>query len=238
LLIDTPEEARLALDRAGIAHAPNCIYSHWHPDHVLGRRIFELNRDWGKWPDTPFCTQVYLPQQVAVDARTHQGLHETLSFLQSKGLVNIHEMQDGDVLRLNGVSIEPFRLAQDYAYGFMLREGQTRVLIVPDELFAWHPPAFTHQVDVAVLPTGVFEVNPRSGARRIPVHHPIFDSEATFDQTLRMIEVMRPARVFFTHVEAIDMLDHDELQVLAQDLTATGRYGKVTFAWDTLQFTC
>jgi phosphoribosyl 1,2-cyclic phosphate phosphodiesterase len=235
LLIDTPEEARLALDRANIAHVPHCIYSHWHPDHVLGRRIFELNRDWGTWPDHPFCSQVYLPEQVAVDARVHQGLYETLSFLQSKGLLKLHEMRDGESLNLNGVRITPFRLAQRYAYGFMLLEGDTRVLVVPDELYAWQPPAFTYRVDLAILPTGVFEENLRAGNRRIPAGHPIFESEATFAQTLAMVEQMQPRRVIFTHIEAIDMLDHDELQALGHELTQSGRYGEVTFAWDTLK---
>ena len=238
LLIDTPEEARLALDRASIAHVPNCIYSHWHPDHVLGRRIFELNRDWGKWPDHPFCTQVYLPQQVAVDARLHQGLYETLSFLQSKGLLALHEMIDGESITLNGVMVSPFRLAQDYAYAYMLCDNGQRVLIAPDELYAWEPPDFLHKVDLAVLPTGVFEINPRTGSRRIPANHPIFDSEATFAQTLAMVEQIQPERVIFTHIEAVDMIDHDELQVLARELTATGKYGEVTFAWDTLRVQC
>ena len=238
LLIDTPEEARLALDRARIVHVPNCIYSHWHPDHVLGRRIFELNRDWGKWPDHPFCTQVYLPQQVAIDARDHQGLYETLSFHQSKGLVHIHEMRDGETLTLNDVAITPFRLAQDYAYGFLLTERDKRVLIVPDELYAWQPPDFTHDVDLAILPTGVFETNPRTGQRRIPANHPIFESEATFRQTLQMVEQMRPKQVIFTHIEAVDMIDHDELQVLGEQLTASGKYGEVSFAWDTLHVSC
>ncbi len=238
LLIDTPEEARLALDRAGITHVPHCIYSHWHPDHVLGRRIFELNRHWGTWPDEPYCTQVYLPQQVAEDARVHQGLYETLSFHQSKGLVRIHELRDGDTVVLGGVTVTPFRLAQAYAYGFMLREQARRVLVVPDELYAWQPPEFTHGVDLAVLPTGVFEVNPRTGLRRIPADPPIFESEATFNQTLRMVEQMRPRRVVFTHIEAVDMVDHDELQDLGRQLTTDGRYGDVTFAWDTLRVEC
>jgi phosphoribosyl 1,2-cyclic phosphate phosphodiesterase len=238
LLIDTPEEARLALDRAGIMHVPNCIYSHWHPDHVLGRRIFELNRHWGIWPDQPFCSEVYLPQQVAIDARRHQGLYETLSFHQSKGLVKIHELRDGESITLNRVRIEPFRLAQDYAYGFILHQGRQRVLVIPDELYNWQPPAFTHGVDLAIVPTGVFEVNPRNGQRRIPPNHPIFESEATFAQTLTMLGQMKPARVIFTHIEAVDMIDHDELQVLGHELTAAGKYGEVTFAWDTLRVTC
>jgi phosphoribosyl 1,2-cyclic phosphate phosphodiesterase len=234
LLIDTPEEARLALDRAGLAHVPNCIYSHWHPDHTLGRRIFELNRDWGKWPGVPFVSQVYLPQQVAVDARQHQGLHESLSYQQSMGLLRLHELRDGQAVCLNGVSVLPFRLAVDFVYAFLLQGGDRRVLIAPDELHGWEPPGFAAGADLAVLPTGVFEFSPFNGKRRIPADHPLLKREATFEQTLAVAERLRARRVCFTHIEAVDMVDHDELQVLGRELTAAGRYGEVTFAWDTL----
>ncbi len=235
LLIDTPEEARLALDRAGLAHIPNCIYSHWHPDHVLGRRIFELNREWGKWPGKPFVTQVYLPRQVALDARVHQGLYETLSYLQSRGLVRIHELRDGETITLNGVTVRPFRLAADYVYAFLLCQGDKRALIVPDELIGWQPPDTALGVDLAIVPTGVFEFNPTTGLRRIPAEHPLLKSEATFHQTIRIVERLRAKRVVFTHIEAADMVDHDELQELGRTMTAEGRYGEVQFAWDTLR---
>jgi phosphoribosyl 1,2-cyclic phosphate phosphodiesterase len=135
------------------------------------------------------------------------------------------------------VRIEPFRLAQSYVYAFMLYENDKRVLVAPDELFQWQPPAFTHHVNLAIVPTGIIEVNPRNGLRRIPPDHPIFDSEATFAQTLGMVEQMKPQRVIFTHIEAVDMIDHDELQLMGRELTATGKYGEVMFAWDTLQVT-
>ena len=122
---------------------------------------------------------------------------------------------------LNGVSIRPFRLEQRYAYGFLLSDGRARVLIIPDELYGWQPPAFVCDVDLAVLPSGVFETNPRTGHRRIPANHPIFDSEATFAQILAMVEQIKPRRVYFTHIEAIDMVDHGELLGLADQLSAS-----------------
>ena len=69
------------------------------------------------------------------------------AFTNRKDWCNINELCDGTTLTLNGVVITPFRLAQDYAYGFLLQERDKRVLIIPDELYAWQPPEFTHGVD-------------------------------------------------------------------------------------------
>lgn len=41
VLIDTPEEARDELNRSRVTNVNACLYSHWHPDHVMGRRVFE-----------------------------------------------------------------------------------------------------------------------------------------------------------------------------------------------------
>src|SRR6185369_13565263 len=50
VVIDTPEEAKYQLDRAGITDIRACFYSHWHPDHTLGRRVWETrNGDFRGW---------------------------------------------------------------------------------------------------------------------------------------------------------------------------------------------
>jgi phosphoribosyl 1,2-cyclic phosphate phosphodiesterase len=51
VLFDTPEESRLQLERAGIGEIAACLYSHGHPDHTMGRRVWEtVNRDFRAWP--------------------------------------------------------------------------------------------------------------------------------------------------------------------------------------------
>ena len=39
VLIDTPEEMKAALNRSHVREIAGCFYSHWHPDHVMGRRV-------------------------------------------------------------------------------------------------------------------------------------------------------------------------------------------------------
>jgi len=41
LLIDTPEDINIALNKFDVKRIDNVLYSHWHPDHTLGMRVFE-----------------------------------------------------------------------------------------------------------------------------------------------------------------------------------------------------
>ncbi len=51
VLIDTPEESKDQINRSRITRINACFYSHWHPDHVMGRRVWEtMNADLRNWP--------------------------------------------------------------------------------------------------------------------------------------------------------------------------------------------
>ena len=234
VIFDTPEEAKLQLERSGIGEIGACVYSHWHPDHTMGRRVWETrNGDFRTWPveaKRPRVTDVYLPAQVAADHRTWLGGMAHLEFMASRGWIRIHELADGETIELGEVEIRPFRLAEDYVYAFELREGARRVLLAMDELNGWRPPSELHGVDLAVLPMGICEFDLFTGERRIHAEHPILRFEATFDETLGIVDELAPERVVLTHVEELDELTYDDLLVVQERELAAGR--PLTFAWD------
>src|SRR5690606_27650817 len=155
VLFDTPEESREQLNRSGIDRVDACFYSHWHPDHVMGRRVFEaLNWDVRSWPPASRATDVYLPQQVAVDFETQLGSGDHLAYMAQLGVVRIHVVPDGERVTVGDVTVTPFRLAEDYVYAFLVEEGDTRALIAPDELHGWSPPDWLDGLDLAILPMG------------------------------------------------------------------------------------
>jgi phosphoribosyl 1,2-cyclic phosphate phosphodiesterase len=230
VLFDTPEESKAQLVRAGIQRVDRCFYSHWHPDHVLGRRVFEsMNLDFRSWPRSRFAvTDVYLPQQVAIDFRRWLGSFAHFEFLeQALGVVRLHELSDGEIVELDGLSIRPFRLQEDYVYGFELVGGGRRAVLVMDELHAWEPPDALRGADLAILPMGICEHDPSTDERRIPAEHPVLAVEATFPQTLDIAARLGARRTILSHIEEMDGLSQDDLQELG------ARVG-VEFAWDTL----
>lgn len=237
IVFDTPEDARLQLDRAGIDEIAACFYSHWHPDHTMGRRVWETrNADFRTWPPEARrqpVTDVHLPQQVAEDMRTYLGAWDHLAFMESRGWIRVHVVPDGEAVRVGRVDVRPFRVAEDYVYAFELRADGRRLLIAPDELNGWSPPEDVRGCDLAVLPMGICEHHPLTGERRIHPEHPILRLEATFAETLELVDALAAERVVLTHIEEIDGLTVDDLAVLEERLRGEGR--PVTFAWDGLQ---
>ena len=231
IVFDTPEEAKLQLDRAGIDAVGACFYSHWHPDHTMGRRVWETrNGDFRSWPREAKrnrVTDLYLPEQVAADFRTYLGGMEHLEFMQHRGWVRIHELRDGESVMIGDVEVRPFRLSESYVYAFELVERRRRLLIAMDELNGWTPPPEVRGVDLAVLPMGICEFDVFTGERRIHPEHPVLRYEATFEETRAIVQALGSSHAVLFHVEEIDGLSHDDLQELAP-----GYGSSVTFGWD------
>lgn len=240
LLIDTSEDVAHSLNRANIMGIDGVVWSHWHPDHAAGLRVLEMNVRLWDLPWQNACTPVYIPAGVADDFAEH-GVTVQLDYLeQNLGVIERHIIADGNFFELNGVAVLPVRLPVHTAnvYAFILTEGAKRVLVAPDELFGWEPPATLGHFDLAILPVGVFEFDPFSGERVIPVEHPVLTFEATFRQTLDMVRQLDADRVIFTHIEEFDRLSYDDLMRLQRQLsTEQPDLGKIQFAFDRLSVT-
>lgn len=237
IVFDTPEDSRIQLDRPGMGEIAACFYSHWHPDHTMGRRVWETrNADFRTWPPEERSgpmTDVYLPEQVAEDMRAYLGAWEHLAFMEGRGWIHVQVVPDGEIVEVGGAVVRPFRVAEDYVYAFEVRADGRRLLVAPDELNGWSPPEDVRGCDLAVLPMGICEHHPLTGERRIDPAHPILRLEATFAETLEIVDALAADRVVLTHIEEIDGLTLDDLAVLEQRVQADGR--PITFAWDGLQ---
>jgi phosphoribosyl 1,2-cyclic phosphate phosphodiesterase len=231
LLVDTPEEIKDQLNRSRVERIGACVYSHWHPDHVMGRRLFEMNKDFREWPARDRCTTVFLPAQVAADMKSTLGTWQHFQFFEAQGLVRVVEVPDDESFELQGHVVRPFRLAESYVYAFVIEGGGKRLLVAPDELNGWEPPRWVRGVDLAVLPMGVVEFHPLTGERQIAEEHPVLRGEATFAETLEIVRKLGAARVFLTHIEEPDGLSFDVLEAVEDRLREGGL--AISFAHDT-----
>lgn len=235
LLIDTSEDIAMQLNRANISSVKACLYSHWHPDHTMGRRIFEtLNADFSQWPPVNGMTDVYFPEQVAADAEAYLGIRDHFAFMEDKQKsVRTHTILDGEHIVIGGVTITPLRLAEDYVYAFVIDDHHHRILIAPDELNGWMPDESLQHMDLVILPTGVFGTHPLTGEQHLAENHPVLDEEATFQETLHIVERLAPKHCYLTHVEEPDRVSYDDLCQVEKQLQA--RELPVSFAYDGLK---
>jgi phosphoribosyl 1,2-cyclic phosphate phosphodiesterase len=200
----------------------------------MGRRVWEdLNYDWRAWPPRPRRTPIYLPQQVAADFRERLGSWEHLEFFAERlQIVELIEVRDGETVTVDGTTVRPFRLAEDYVYAFVFEGDAQRVLIAPDELNGWQPSTDIRGVDLAVIPMGIAEFHPLTGERRISADHPMLRAEATFEETLEIVRALGARKVVLAHIEEMDGLTYDDLLEVERRLATDGL--NVQFAYDTM----
>jgi phosphoribosyl 1,2-cyclic phosphate phosphodiesterase len=152
-LIDTPGAIIDQLNRSSVQQISACFYSHWHPDHTMGRHVFStINSDYRVWPSASRgLIDVYLPQQVAFDGRRFLALWDHLKFLEEREeVIRVHELRDGESVGLGETAIRPFPLAHGFVYGFLFEEAGRRLLVIPDEIDGWAPPPEVRGVDLAI----------------------------------------------------------------------------------------
>ncbi len=233
ILIDTPEEIKDQLSRSNVKKVSGCLYSHWHGDHVMGRRVWwTLNYDFKHVPPRHKSTEILLPQQVAVDFKRHLGSWQHLANLQSQGMVKLTTIFDDESVVRNNTKITPFRLHENFVYGFVFQTRRRKLVVVPDDIFRWQPGEFVQNADVAILPMGVAEINPLTERRQMSKNHPVLIDEATFEQTLEIVNQLQAKKVILTHIEEHDQLSYDDLKKVSKRLARKGL--NLDFAHDTM----
>ena len=212
LLIDTPEESKEQLNRSTVTRIAAGLYSHWHPDHTAGRRVWEaLNFDFRSWPPRYETTPVYVPESVWADFEAHYGLADQFRFLERQGTVRVELVPESGSFALDGTSVTVLPLGAENAHAFLLEADGKRVLVAMDETHRWDPPDLG-PLDLAVLPVGVFEHHPYTGERLIPQEFckpPV--RKTRYEMTLQLVRRLTPRRAVLSHVEEMDRLSHDEL---------------------------
>ncbi|WP_058305947.1 MBL fold metallo-hydrolase [Gracilibacillus massiliensis] len=232
LLIDTPEEITVQINRSSVDQIQGILYSHWHPDHVMGIRVIEsITADWIHYPEHPEAINVYLPEQVKKDFATYIGTDKHLTHLERQGYARVVQLQDDDRISVEEVTIQPIRLAEEYVYAYLLDNGSKKVLIAMDELNNWQPSEQLKNIDIAILPTGVFEYHPISGERKIQADHPVLEEEATFEETIHIIDQLKAKKVILTHIEEAAQLGYLDLKEIATYYNNKGY--NLEFAYDT-----
>ena len=111
-------------------------------------------------------------------------------------------------------------------------DGARRLLVAMDELNGWSPPPDARGCDLAVLPMGICEFDLFTGERLIHEEHPVLRFEATFEETLGIVDGLAAGSVVLSHVEEMDCISYDDLLRVEQRLQAEGR--NIGFAWDGL----
>jgi len=203
LLFDTPEDIARSLERERIHRVRRLIYTHWHPDHTMGRRVLEqLNVSLFN-PQAKRVTEVWLPTWVRADFHKRLALEEHFQFFERMGIVRVREIAEGETLHVDGITLRPFRMTQPGLTCFLMRHGKKRIVLAMDDTKDWKPGPNLLQPDLLVLEAGWFEYDPK-GRRIVPEGHWVRQEETSFEETLDIIDRVQPRETLLTHIEEMN----------------------------------
>jgi len=210
LLIDTPEEIFVQLNRSSVTTMKACTYSHWHPDHTSGKRIFEMNKDWIGFPPKHRNTDVYLTEKVLETFDQFLGIKGHFDFLSHSELISLKVIGNSESFTIDQYQVKPIQLNQDYSFGFEVHGDGKRILIIMDELKFWEPSSevLNWKYDLVYLPLGIVDVNPITKKRNINENHSILKDEQTIGETLEYVGRISADRFLLYHVEEPDEISY------------------------------
>ncbi|NWK83271.1 metal-dependent hydrolase [Staphylococcus sp. GSSP0090] len=236
LLIDTSEDIYYQLRRSQIYDIKYGIYSHWHPDHTMGIRVWEtLNFDFiNKVPHSK-KSKIILTEQHVNDFKKYFGHWDHLNYLCELGVIEKEIIPNNGQIKIGKTTIEWIQLEEAIAFGFYITTPTMRILIIPDEMKGYHPIEKLKHVDVAILPFGSNEVNPVTEER---IHeNGMLETlgEMTFEESAAIAREINATHTYFTHIEATESLNETHIEILEQKLKDEGL--SATIAYDGLQIT-
>ena len=236
LLIDTSEDIFQQLRQSKIYDIKYGIYSHWHPDHTMGIRIWEtLNFDFiNKVPQSK-KSKIILTEQHVNDFKKYFGHWDHLNYLGDLGVIEKEIIPNNGQIKIGETTIEWIQLAEDIAFGFYITTSTLRILIIPDEIKGYHPIEKLKNVDVAILPFGSNEVNPVTEERIHENGMLAALGEITFQESVTIAREINATHTYFTHIEATENLNETHIEQLEQQLKEEGLL--TTIAYDGLQIT-
>lgn len=234
LLIDTSEDIFQQLRQSKIYDIKYGIYSHWHPDHTMGMRIWEtLNFDFIHKIPKSKTTTVYITTQEVEDFKAYFARWEYVQYLESLGVINLVIVDNDAEISFEDTTVEWIQLAEQFAFGFYLTTNTKRIFIIPDEIKGFRPTEKLKNVDVAILPFGSNEVNPITNERIHPEGMLNALGEVTFDECVTIAKTINAKHTYFTHIEATESLTKAQIKQLEERLEEDGL--KSTIAFDGLK---
>jgi phosphoribosyl 1,2-cyclic phosphate phosphodiesterase len=131
------------------------------------------------------------------------GLEDHFQFFEKMGIVKIHEFGEGEAIKLSNATVKAFRMTQPGLASYLVQLDGKRIVLALDEVKDWNPKSELMEPDVLALETGWFERD-KQGEQIIPTGHWIRQSEASFKETLELVQKINPRLAIATHIEELN----------------------------------
>ncbi len=229
LLIDTPAEIAVQLNRCGIQQVQNLIFTHTDPDHIEGFRVVEQItldfRSWEAYPEKQI--QLILPEYLYERLKKICSAYGPLiDFYESQGFVTSTTFTDHtaiDGVKINALGVD--RGSQIVFIYVFEKEGR-RIVYAPCDIKPFpEKRSEVRNPDLLVIQPGIFETGLKHNFF-YPPEHISRKTLYTFEQTLALSRRINARQVLFVHLEEYWNRSYDDYLAIAE------KYENIIFAYD------
>ena len=140
LLVDTPEDIVESLNYHRINEIEHALYSHWHPDHTRGMRVFEqIKTDWaqasiGIKNDKP--VKVFALPQVCEDiGNIHNKFGSCLNYYQNQwNVISLIPVESTIIIGDMQITFVPAVHYEECATVFVFEQEKSKVIYAPCDI--------------------------------------------------------------------------------------------------------
>jgi phosphoribosyl 1,2-cyclic phosphate phosphodiesterase len=198
ILFDTPEDINEELNIHGIDDVKHIFFTHWHPDHTLGCRIIETLMD-SKSNKSPIVAYMP-PEKIEITINKDNSI---FSFYEYLGYCKVNTDR---IINFKNITIERIKLLNGFAYAYMIKEADKRVLYCPCHSMYLPISEELFNLDLIIMGFGYINY--------------LADDITNFKRdNLPVIEKLKPKKVIFTHIEEDNKLSFDDYKELEEEYT-------------------
>jgi len=229
LLIDTPAEVALQLNRAGVDRIDYLMFTHLDPDHVEGFRVVEQItldfRTWRAYEEKKI--RLILPQVLmARIADIHSIYGPLIDFYQAQGFVECVAFDGSTIIGETDVTAIPVDRGSQTSIVYVFEREGVRMVYAPCDIRPF--PGERKEVqgaDLLVIQPGIFEDNLKHGFQ-YPGDHISRKTLYTFEETVALARRIRAEKVLFVHMEEYWNRSYDDYRAIQK------RFDNLEFAYD------
>ncbi len=208
ILFDTPEEISVELNRANIKNVKHVFFSHWHPDHTAGMRLFEqLNLDWFIGKGTK-VVNLYLPEKVYDDVFSLKGKFGSyLEYWEKvRKLIKVHKLENEKPIKIGNIKITAIKvdtIDKENTFVFLVEQGNKKVIYSICD-FKKYPleNKKLQNPDILIIQNGYFE-GPLKGGYVLPKNHRLRIELYSFQEILDIAQKLNAKKILFMHIEEL-----------------------------------
>ena len=229
ILVDTPAEIALQLNREGIGSVGCLLFTHLDPDHIEGFRVVEQIaldfRTWEAYPDKQI--RLLLPKELNQRLRNVSSQYgPVIDYYEQQGFIKLVLFDDSIAIGNIRITAIPVERGTQTAFIYCFKKKNIKVVYSPCDIKPFPENRDdARNPDLLVIQPGIFENHLKHGFD-YPEDHVSRTTLYTFNDTIDLAERINAKDILFVHLEEYWNRSHDDYRAIEDE------YRNIRFAYD------